>query len=61
MCLEDLHGCSFLTRERKKAARKNVVNSSCGTCGPRETLQDNALELRAVTDTLRVKLSQFQH
>ena len=40
--------------------RKNVViNSSCGICGPREILQDNALNLQAVGDSLRVSQGKF--
>jgi FdhD protein len=40
--------------------RKNVViNSSCGICGPREILEDNALGLESVPDTLRLEHRQF--
>ena len=40
--------------------RRNVViNSSCGICGPREILEDNALALQPVADTLRIAHSQF--
>jgi FdhD protein len=46
--------------ERVITARKNVViNSSCGICGPREILEDNALSLPTVADTLRVSHGQF--
>lgn len=46
--------------ENVKAARKNVViNSSCGICGPREILEENALNLHRVADSLRVSHSQF--
>ena len=42
--------------------RKNVViNSSCGICGPREILQDNALNLPMARDTLRLEHRQFAH
>ena len=40
--------------------RKNVViNSSCGICGPREILEDNALELQSAADSLRISQGQF--
>ena len=46
--------------EQVRVTRANVViNSSCGICGPREILQDNALELSTVADTLRVSHGQF--
>ena len=46
--------------ERVNIARKNVViNSSCGICGPREILEDNALGLQLVTDSLRISHGQF--
>ncbi|MCZ6828283.1 MAG: formate dehydrogenase accessory sulfurtransferase FdhD [Gammaproteobacteria bacterium] len=46
--------------ERVKMARKNVViNSSCGICGPREILEDNALRLPTVADSLRINRGQF--
>ena len=36
--------------------RKNVViNSSCGICGPREILDDNALGLEPVPESLRIE------
>lgn len=42
------------------ATRKNqVINSSCGLCGPGEILEDNALELSQVDDSLRVGQDQF--
>ena len=41
-------------------ARKNVViNSSCGICGPREILEDNALQLPAVKDSMRLHREKF--
>ena len=47
--------------EAVKTARKNVViNSSCGICGPREILEDNALELRNVEDSLRSATASLQ-
>lgn len=46
--------------ERVIAARKNVViNSSCGICGPREILEENALKLPTVADSLRISHGQF--
>ncbi len=40
--------------------RRNVIiNSSCGICGPREILEDNALGLEHVPDTLRLRRGQF--
>ncbi|MEH6593493.1 MAG: formate dehydrogenase accessory sulfurtransferase FdhD [Halioglobus sp.] len=46
--------------ERVNTQRRNVViNSSCGICGPREILQDNALGLSEVADTLRIEATQF--
>lgn len=46
--------------ERVTTHRKNVViNSSCGICGPREILEENALELHAVADSLRIGHGQF--
>ncbi len=46
--------------ERVKTSRKNVIiNSSCGICGPREILDDNALDLPTVADNLRINHSQF--
>lgn len=46
--------------ERVKTSRKNVIiNSSCGICGPREILDDNALDLPKVADNLRINHSQF--
>ncbi len=46
--------------ESVTAHRRNVViNSSCGICGPREILEDNALGLATVTDTLRLHRAQF--
>ncbi len=40
--------------------RKNVViNSSCGICGPREIIDDNALGLSLVTTTLQLQRAQF--
>jgi FdhD protein len=44
--------------ERVTARRKNVViNSSCGICGPREILEDNALELEQVGEGLQLSRS----
>lgn len=63
MCPEDstVVRLQLLAPENTRVTRKNVViNSSCGICGPREILQDNVLELHAVTDTLRVTPGQFQ-
>jgi FdhD protein len=46
--------------ERVNTARKNVViNSSCGICGPREILEDNAMNLEAVDDSLHISHSRF--
>jgi len=43
-----------------KPSRKNVViNSSCGICGPREILQDNALGLTVIEDSLQLSRKQF--
>lgn len=40
--------------------RRNVIiNSSCGICGPREILEDNALGLQSVEDSLRIGHGQF--
>ena len=40
--------------------RRNVViNSSCGICGPREIIDDNALGLTRVTNSLRLQRGQF--
>lgn len=41
--------------------RKNVViNSSCGICGPREILEDNALQLPRVGEGLLLERGRFQ-
>jgi FdhD protein len=41
--------------ENVKTSRRNVViDSSCGICGPREILEDNALDLPVAKDTLRL-------
>ena len=46
--------------ESVQTNRRNVViNSSCGICGPREILEDNALQLPALEDTLRLKREDF--
>jgi FdhD protein len=46
--------------EQVRTMRKNVlINSSCSICGPREILQDNALNLQCVNDSLRVNHGQF--
>ncbi len=43
-----------------KIGRKNVViNSSCGICGAREILQDNALQLSPAEDNLRLQRRKF--
>jgi FdhD protein len=47
--------------ETVQAQRRNVVvNSSCGICGPREILQDNALGLQPVAQTLRLQRDWFR-
>jgi len=46
--------------DQVKTERRNVViNSSCGICGPREILEDNALSLQTVADGLRISHAQF--
>jgi FdhD protein len=46
--------------ETVKVSRKNVViNSSCGICGPREILEDNALQLPTVPEGLRLQPRDF--
>lgn len=46
--------------EAVTAHRRNVIiNSSCGICGPQEILEDNALGLEDVPDTLRLRRGQF--
>ncbi len=41
-------------------ARKDVViNSSCGICGPREILEDNALGLGHLPQSLQIKSADF--
>ena len=46
--------------EAVRVSRKNVViNSSCGICGPREILEDNALQLPTVGDTMRIPSRAF--
>ena len=46
--------------ESVQASRKNVViNSSCGICGPRDILEDNALGLSAVPENLSVNRADF--
>ena len=46
--------------ESVSIARKDVViNSSCGICGPREILEDNALQLPTVEDSLRLERKAF--
>jgi FdhD protein len=46
--------------EQVKTQRRNVVvNSSCGICGPREIIEDNALELGEMTDSLQLPRDQF--
>jgi FdhD protein len=45
---------------RAQPNRRNVVvNSSCGICGPREILQDNALGLASVPRTLELTRDRF--
>lgn len=50
-----LHRPDLVTTTRKNV----VINSSCGICGPREILEDNALKLQSVADTLRVSHGKF--
>jgi FdhD protein len=46
--------------DKVKIARKDVViSSSCGICGPREILEDNALQLSMVEDSLRLERREF--
>jgi len=46
--------------ESVQTNRRNVViNSSCGICGPREILEDNALQLPALEDSLRLNRENF--
>jgi len=46
--------------DRVQTTRRNVViNSSCGICGPREIIEDNALGLSQVTETLELPREQF--
>jgi FdhD protein len=46
--------------ESVQVSRKNVViNSSCGLCGPRDILDDNALGLSAVPENLSVDRTDF--
>jgi FdhD protein len=46
--------------ESVTAHRRNVVvNSSCGICGPHEILEDNALGLARLADTLRLPRGKF--
>jgi FdhD protein len=46
--------------ESVQVSRKNVViNSSCGICGPRDILEDNALGLSAVPENLSVDRTDF--
>ena len=46
--------------EAVQAQRKNqVINSSCGLCGPREILDENALGLEAVAETLQLSATRF--
>lgn len=43
-----------------KIDRRNVViSSSCGICGPREILEDNALQLQTVGEGLQLPAAQF--
>ncbi|MBT4521662.1 MAG: formate dehydrogenase accessory sulfurtransferase FdhD [Halieaceae bacterium] len=46
--------------ELASTSRRNViVNSSCGICGAREILEDNALGLSDVSDSLRIRSNEF--
>ena len=46
--------------QRATVTRKDVViNSSCCICGPREILEDNALGLSTVADSLRISPEVF--
>jgi FdhD protein len=46
--------------EKAHIQRRNVViNSSCGICGPREIIDDNALGLSAVTNSLKLDRDRF--
>jgi FdhD protein len=48
--------------EQVKTQRRNVViDSSCGLCGPREIIEDNALDLNRVTDSLSLERAQLPH
>jgi FdhD protein len=50
-----LHHPESVTIDRKNV----VINSSCGICGPRDILEDNALQLPVAPDTLRLPQQQF--
>jgi FdhD protein len=46
--------------DKVQIQRRNVViNSSCGICGPREIIDDNALGLSQVTESLKLARDQF--
>ena len=46
--------------EQVHAQRRDVViKSSCGICGPREIIEDNALGLTRVTESLQLKRARF--
>jgi FdhD protein len=46
--------------DQVQISRRNVViNSSCGICGPREIIDDNALGLTGVTESLSLHREQF--
>ena len=46
--------------ESVQVSRKNVViNSSCGICGPRDILENNALGLSAVPEKLSIERTDF--
>jgi FdhD protein len=46
--------------EEAQIQRRNVViNSSCGICGPREIIEDNALGLTPVTESLHLRRDRF--
>ncbi len=46
--------------EQVKTQRRNVViDSSCGLCGPREIIEENALDLNRVTASLSLARARF--
>lgn len=50
-----LHHPESVTIDRKNV----VINSSCGICGPRDILENDALQLPVAADTLRLPQQQF--